>query len=171
MVRNDFGAAVFRERHSLSDPGASSAMADANQSGGASGKRPKHATSTRSLREQRQRDFELTFFEGLLERDPLHTGALAAHAENLAAIGDATGALQIDRRLVRLLPERPVAWYNLACSYAVLGLLEPAFFALQRSLELGYHHLDHLARDPDLRPLRRDARFFRMLQKLKLIGR
>ena len=47
-------------------------------------------------------------------------------------------ALQIDRRLVRLIPDDAIAWYNLACSYTVLGMIDPGFFALQRALELGY---------------------------------
>ena len=53
--------------------------------------------------------------------------------------------------LVRLIPENSIAWYNLACSYAVLGMIDPAFFALQRWLELGYRYLHRLRRDPDLK--------------------
>ncbi len=74
-------------------------------------------------------------------------------------------ALQVDRRLTRLVPERPIPWYNLACSYAVLGMLDPAFDALQRALDLGYRHIRHLCRDPDLKALRRDPRFSRLLRR------
>lgn len=122
-------------------------------------------TPVRRLREQSQLDFELDFFGRLLERDPLYSSALRAHAQNLAARGHFAKALQVDRRLVRLLPDRPIPWYNLACSYAVLGLIDPAFFALQRALELGYRHLAHLRRDPDLKALRRDPRFARLLRR------
>ena len=62
-------------------------------------------------------------------------------------------------------PSAPIPWYNLACSYAVLGMIEPAFAALQRALELGYRHLDHVRRDPDLKSLRRDPRFARLLRR------
>lgn len=122
--------------------------------------------STRRLRAQSQLDFELEFLGRLLERDPYHAAALRVHADNLAARGHSARALQIDRRLVRLQPERPVPWYNLACSYAVLGMTDPAFGALQRSVELGYRLLDHMARDPDLKSLRRDPRFARLLRKV-----
>lgn len=122
-------------------------------------------TPVRRLREQSQLDFELEFFGRLLERDPLFASALGAHAQNLATRGHFARALQADRRLVRLLPDRPIPWYNLACSYAVLGLIDPAFFALQRALELGYRHLVHLRRDPDLKALRRDPRFARLLRR------
>jgi tetratricopeptide (TPR) repeat protein len=121
--------------------------------------------TTRRLREQSQLDFELEFLGRVLERDPFFTDALRVHANNLAAKGQYGRALQLDRRLVRLLPERSIPWYNLACSYAVLGMAEPAVTALQRSLELGYRHLEHLRRDPDLASLRHDPRFIRLLRR------
>jgi tetratricopeptide (TPR) repeat protein len=128
--------------------------------------RPGSETSRgRRFRPPSQLDFELEFFGAVLERDPLHTGALRAHAHNLARRGHYGRALQLDRRLVRLLPERPIPWYNLACSYAVLGMTEPAFTALQRAVELGYRHVRHLCRDPDLKSLRRDPRFARILRR------
>lgn len=122
-------------------------------------------TSTRRLREQSQLDFELEFLGRILERDPLYADALRVHANNLAAKGQYTRALQMDRRLVRLLPDRPIPWYNLGCSYAVLGMIDPAIAALQRALEFGYHHFDHLRRDPDLKSLRHDPRFVRLLRR------
>ena len=87
-------------------------------------------TSTSRLREQSQLDFELEFLGRILERDPCFTDVLRVHANNLAAKGLYGRALQIDRRLVRLQPDRPIPWYNLACSYAVLGMTEPALAAL-----------------------------------------
>jgi tetratricopeptide (TPR) repeat protein len=126
---------------------------------------PVPETPVRRLREQSQLEFELEFLGRILERDPLYTDALRVHANNLAARGHYARALQVDRRLVRLLPERAIPWYNLACSYAVLGLNDLAFAALQRSLELGYRHIDHLRRDPDLKALRRDPRFGRLLRR------
>jgi tetratricopeptide (TPR) repeat protein len=122
-------------------------------------------TSTRRLREQSQLDFELEFLGRILERDPFFADALRVHANNLAAKGQYTRALQLDRRLVRLHPERSIPWYNLACSYAVLGMAEPGIDALRRALELGYRHIEHLRRDPDLKSLRHDPRFLRLLRR------
>src|SRR6476620_8387243 len=96
--------------------------------------------STRRLREQSQLDFELEFLGRILERDPFFADALRVHANNLAAKGLYGRALQMDRRLVRLMPDRAIPWYNLGCSYAVLGMTDPAIAALQRALELGYRH-------------------------------
>jgi tetratricopeptide (TPR) repeat protein len=128
-------------------------------------RRRSETSTTRRLREQSQLEFELEFFGRILERDPLHVGTLRAQADLLARAGQYGRALQLDRRLVRLLPERPVPWYNLACSYAVLGMVEPAFAALQRAIDLGYRHLRHLCRDPDLKSLRRDPRFARLVRR------
>ena len=66
---------------------------------------PTPETSTRRLREQSQIDFELEFLGRILEREPFFVAALRVHADNLAAKGQYARALQIDRRLVRLVPE------------------------------------------------------------------
>jgi tetratricopeptide (TPR) repeat protein len=140
-----------------------------NRTGDLSSDRPSPETSTRRLREQRQIDFEIDFLGRVLERDPFYVDALRVHGNNLAAMGQYARALQIDRRLVRLIPDNSIAWYNLACSYAVLGMTEPAFSALQRSLELGYRFLKRLVRDPDLKALRRDPRFARLLRSFEFL--
>ena len=77
--------------------------------------------------------------------------AIRVQANNLAARGEYVRALQLDRRLVRLVPEDAIAWYNLSCTYSVLGMIEPAFSSLRRSLELGYRFVRRLRKDPDLK--------------------
>lgn len=126
---------------------------------------PVPETSRRRLREQSQLEFELDFLGKVLERDPLYGDALKVHADNLSAKGLYNRALQADQQLVRLRPDRPIPWYNLACSYALMGMIERAFDALERSIRLGYRHLHHLRRDPDLKSLRRDPRFSRLLRR------
>ena len=126
---------------------------------------PTSEASKRRLRKKSQLDFELDFLGRVLLRDPLYSDALKVHADNLAAKGYAHQALQADQRLVQLRADRPVPWYNLACSYAVLGMTDHALDALERSLRLGYDDWYHLRRDPDLKPLRRDPRFARLLRR------
>ncbi|WP_152049903.1 TPR end-of-group domain-containing protein [Tautonia marina] len=127
--------------------------------------RPSSETSTRCLREQSQRDFEVEFIGRILDRDPYYVDAIRVQANNLARRGESTRALQLDRRLTRLQPDRPIPWYNLACSYAVLGMIDPAFDALTRAVDLGYRHFRHMLRDPDLKALRQDPRFARILRR------
>ena len=126
---------------------------------------PVPETSKRRRREQHQLDFEIDFLGRVLERDPLYGDALKVHADNLAAKGYYNRALQADLQLARLRPDKPIVWYNLACSYALLGMIDRAFEALERSLRLGYVHFAHLRRDPDLKSLRRDPRFARPLRR------
>ncbi len=126
---------------------------------------PISETSKRRGREQSQLEFELDFLGRVLDRDPLYGDALKVHADNLAAKGYYNRALQADLQLVRLRPERPIPCYNLACSYALLGMTDRAFECLERSLRLGYGHIHHLRRDPDLKSLRRDPRFARLLRR------
>jgi len=141
-----------------------------DRAGDSSSERPSSELSTRPLREQTQRDFEIEFLGRVLERDPFFVEAIRVQANNLAAIGEYARALQLDRRLVRLVPDNAIAWYNLACSYAVLGMIDPAFSSLQRSLELGYRYRERLRQDPDLKMLRRDPRFIRLMRRFEFLG-
>ncbi len=144
-------------------------MGASDWTGDSSPERSSRELSTRRLREQTQRDFEIEFLGRVLERDPYFVDALRVLGNHLAAKGEYARALQLDRRLVRLIPEDAIAWYNLACTYGVLGMTDPAFATLQRSLELGYRYLDRLRQDPDLKGLRRDPRFNRLLRRFEFI--
>jgi tetratricopeptide (TPR) repeat protein len=135
--------------------------------GDSSSERPFPGLSRRRRREQSQLDFEIDFLTKVLERDPCFVDALRVHGNNLAARGEFARALQMDRRLVRLVPDDAIAWYNLACSYAVLGMIDPSISALQRSLELGYRYFRRLRRDPDLKPLRKDPRFQGLIRRFE----
>ena len=132
--------------------------------------RPRNARLPRPriarLREQSQLDFEIEFLGRLLDRDPYFVDApCGSRRPTWRPRVSMPRALQLDRRLVRLTPEDAIAWYNLACSYTVLGMIDPGFFALQRALELGYDCAGRLRRDPDLKALRRDPRFDRLLRR------
>ena len=140
-----------------------------DRTGDTSSERPSSELSTRPLREQSQRNFEIEFLGRVLERDPFFVEAIRVQATNLAAKGEYARALQLDRRLVRLIPDNAIAWYNLACSYTVLGMIDPAFSALQRSLELGYRFRERLRQDPDLTMLRRDPRFVRLMRRFEFL--
>lgn len=119
-------------------------------------------------REESRLDFEIAFLGGILERAPFNVTVLRVHADNLAARGLAHRALQLDRRIVRLLPDRPRPWYNLACSYAVAGLTELAIAALHRAVDLGYRRLRKIERDRDLESIRSDPRYRSLVRGLAL---
>ncbi len=97
-------------------------------------------------------DFEITFYEGLIERAPDFVQALMALGDLYTKAARYEEGLEIDKRLTRLCPDRPEILYNLACSYSLLGDREKSFAAIRRALDLGYEDLEHLQQDAGNRP-------------------
>ncbi len=123
----------------------------------------KATAGDKKVSSRRQLDFELEFFEGILERCPDFVDVLRVHANNLTTRGLYARGLEADRRLVQLRPNDPITHYNLACSHALLLQTDAAIAALESSLKLGYLDFEHLLGDPDLERVRDDARFLGML--------
>src|SRR6516164_5764231 len=109
--------------------------------------------------EQNQLDFELDFFGRILERHPDYVDVLRVQGNNLTLKGRFAEGLQIDKRLVSLRPDDPLAHYNLACSYALLKKPEQALTTLRRAVELGYRDFRYMREDRDLDSIRPDPRF------------
>lgn len=118
-----------------------------------------------TLPEQSQLDFDLAFFDCLLEREPNYVDVLRCQGELLTRKGLHERALKIDRRLVALLPDDCVVHYNLACSLALAGEPRPAIRALRAALEYGYKDLDYMLVDSDLDSLRSDPEFQELLRE------
>jgi len=106
-----------------------------------------------------QEAFEIRLFEDLLVRLGEREEILIALGELYTRTGRHGDGLAVDRRLVALRPRDSTAFYNLACSYALLKENSRAFAALKRAIELGYRDLEHMTADPDLENLRGDPRW------------
>ena len=104
-------------------------------------------------------EFEIRFFEGILDRDPEFIEALQILGDAYSKTGQWEKGLDIDRRLSKLSPASPLVFYNLACSYSLLKHLDEAFAALAKAVKLGYDDARWLIKDPDLNNLRQDNRF------------
>ena len=91
-----------------------------------------------------QTSFDIEFLDRVLEQNANHVDALRHQVELLAGTGNYARALELDQRLVNLRPYDRVAQYNLACSYSMLGQIEPAIKALERAILLGYDDVAHL---------------------------
>jgi tetratricopeptide (TPR) repeat protein len=117
------------------------------------------------LTEQSQLDFELAFYGGILDRNGCYVDVLRAHANNLTLKGRYAEGLQVDKRLVQLKPNDPLAHYNLACSYALLKQPELALKMLRRAVELGYRDFRYMREDRDLDAIRHDPRFRQLLRE------
>jgi len=117
--------------------------------------------------DQSQLDFELDFFSHILERFPSYVDVLRVQGNNLTLKGRYAEGLQIDKRLVQLRPNDPLAHYNLACSYALLKRPEQALKTLRRAVELGYRDFRYLREDRDLDSIRHDPRFRQLLREFE----
>lgn len=119
----------------------------------------------RAKRKKRDLDFEISFYEGILKRDPNLVDVLIPLGHAYTDGGYYEKGLDIDLRLSRLNPKDPVVFYNLACSYSVLGQITPALGSLEKALSLGYNDFRFLMIDPDMENLRKSPRFEQLLQK------
>jgi len=97
--------------------------------------------------------FEIQFFENLYKRDTREIRVIEILGHLYTKEGQLDDGLRMDRRLVRLKPEDPLAHYNLACSLALKDRKRDAVKSLQAAIDLGYSDLDWLQSDPDLKDL------------------
>ncbi len=115
--------------------------------------------------ENKDLDFQIAFYEGIVREAPDLVDALIPLGDAYTRRGFYEKGLEIDLRLSRLRPGDPVVFYNLACSYSLLGQADPAVESMEKALNLGYNDLDFLMSDPDLKNLRRDARLRQLLRE------
>lgn len=80
---------------------------------------------------------------------------------------DYAGAVEMAFRLIEAVPNRPVGYYNLACSQAKLHRYERACAALELAIEYGWRNLEHTEIDPDLSPIRDRKRYTQLIAKIK----
>ena len=106
-----------------------------------------------------QIDFDIAFFESVLDRSPDYVDVLRCQGELLSRKGLHERALEVDRRLAKLLPHDGVVFYNLACSLVQNALHDEALASLRRAFERGYDDFEHLELDADMAPLRTDPRY------------
>ena len=111
-------------------------------------------TALRDRAPANQLDYDIAFYDAILERAPNYVDVLRCQGGLLARKGLHDRSLEIDRRLVRLAPEDAVAHYNLACNLALSGQAREGLEKLRRALELGYRDFRYLTLDGDLDALR-----------------
>ena len=109
---------------------------------------------------------EMSFLEALARRCPQDVDVLKALGDLCTRVGRYEDGLKTDLELARLCPREPLVWYNLACSYALLGRADEALTSLERSIVLGYRDVHWIREDRDLDSLKKDQRFDALLQRL-----
>ncbi len=116
-----------------------------------------------------RRDFELEFFLAVLRRVPDYVDVLRVIGNLFSLKGRFAEGLLVDKRLVQLRKGDPLAYYNLACSYALLKKTDQAIQTLRRALEMGYRDFRYLREDQDLSAIRQDPRFRLLLKEYEQI--
>lgn len=122
-----------------------------------------------SRKEARDLDVKISFLEGVVGRDPRYIEALQILGDHYTQRGKFGHSLKVDKRLSKLEPRNPLVFYNLACSYSLNRELDMAAEALERALLLGYRDFKWLAKDPDLRPLRKHPIYRSIQDKIRKI--
>jgi predicted esterase len=105
-------------------------------------------------------------YEGVVARRLLQSLATQAGfylPRELMRRGDHARAVVTLAIATEAVPDRPVLWYNLACSRARVGARTEALDALEEAVALGFSDRDHIASDEDLSSLRGEARFQALL--------
>src|SRR4051812_1687155 len=120
-----------------------------------------------SRKEVRDLDIKITFMEGIIRRDPRYIEALQILGDHYTQRGRFEYSLKVDKKLSRLEPDNPLVFYNLACSYSLNGEYDAAVIALDQALVLGYRDFKWLARDPDLRKLRKHPGYRNIEEKIR----
>lgn len=106
-----------------------------------------------------QLEFDIDFYERLLEREPNYLDVLRRQGELLTCHGQHQKALAIDERLVALCPHDCIVWYNFACSLSLVGRGDDAIGALEQAIATGYEDLEHLMADTDLASVHQHPQF------------
>ena len=112
-------------------------------------------------------DWEIAFFEGIIEASPDYVEVLMNLGNLYTKRGDWAKGLDVDKRLVRLRPDDAIVHYNLACSLSLLEELEASFVELQKAVELGYDDYAYMLKDDDLENARKDPRFTTLMQSFR----
>jgi tetratricopeptide (TPR) repeat protein len=93
--------------------------------------------------------------------------ALLNQCDALLQLERAEQALDVCRRVAESAVDDPVAFYNLAGAYALLGREDAAFEALERDFELGDRDGAYLEQDRWFEGLRDDPRFRDLVRRMR----
>jgi len=121
----------------------------------------------KASRKNKSLDFEIWFYEEILRRDPDLVDVLIPLGDAYTKRGFYEKGLDVDLKLARLRPSDATVFYNLACSYSLLGQIHSALESLEKAFSLGYKEFAFLMMDPDMENVRNSPDFDQLLKKYR----
>ena len=119
-----------------------------------------------TTKEIRDLDIEISFLQGIVDRDSEYIEALQLLGDDYTKRGKFNDGLKIDEHLAKLLPEDSMVFYNLACSYSLTNRINESLKALNKAVLFGYNDSKWMDTDPDLDNVRSDTQYQSIRQKL-----
>jgi len=118
-----------------------------------------------ALKYQERIRSDILKLEKVYIEQPEDSGVLLKLAMHYVAIGDNEKALEALYKLIKLKPDNPDLYYNVACIYARQGKLEEAIKWLKMSLNKGFRNWDLLRNDMDLENIRNSSFYQKLMIK------
>ncbi|MEO7042525.1 MAG: protein kinase, partial [Gemmatimonadaceae bacterium] len=112
------------------------------------------------------RRLSLKLIEERLELNPDDARATNLGASTVAKLGDREKTLEYIRRSLAIDPEDSGMLYNIACSYALVGMPEEALASLETAVDRGFGHKEWIEHDSDLDSIRNTPRFQAIAQAM-----
>ena len=105
------------------------------------------------------RRLSLKLIDERLNLNPDDARATNLGATTVAKMGERDKAVEYIRRSLAIDPDDSGMLYNIACSYALIGMTDEALISLETAVDRGFGHKEWLEHDSDLDSIRNTPRF------------
>jgi tetratricopeptide (TPR) repeat protein len=116
-----------------------------------------------SLQNSEQLDEAIDAFDEALSIDPQHEDSLFRKGFALCTLGRHKESIMINKRVIDLNPEHAWAWYNIACSCVVLGIVDKGIGFLEKAIKFDDNTREHAKGDKDFEAVKHDERFKKLV--------
>jgi len=110
--------------------------------------------------------FRKNFYERVLKKKKDYYEVLMQLSIIYSELGQYEKAKEVDKKIVEISPYDPIAYYNLACDYSILGDVERSVKWLKYAINLGYKDFKYMEKDPDLENARKTSLYREILKKI-----
>ncbi len=124
-------------------------------------------TSLYFLGETHWLDREIEAWLDRIQENPFDAESCAELGLLYLRIRKEENGVKLLKRAVALAPNYAHAHYNLACAYACLGKVNEALDSLETAVSNGYDDVNWILKDGDLRILRNQPRFLKVVEHLQ----